>query len=181
VDLQGGPRRFEYLRKSPTHYLTGSLTFAKRPLHFYLFTACSPRRRTALGRAPASLHRPIYSMTGTLLWQRPNSRPNEGFPSTNFTNGALTRTVHGDSEYYRQSSTFSLIYGVLVQLAGSGSIEEDPWMLKQDIREHEQTWSTLTMVRALPRLRKQNWGKQEIRELWWLIGGRNGCSGLVMT
>jgi hypothetical protein len=54
--LHRSPQRFEYLRKNPAHYLTGSLTFAKRPLHFYPFTARSPRRRTALGRAPASLH-----------------------------------------------------------------------------------------------------------------------------
>jgi hypothetical protein len=54
-------------------------------------------------------------------------------------------------------------------------------MLKQKSREHEQPWNTLTMVRALPRRRKQNRGKWEIGELWWLIGGRSGCSGLVMT
>jgi hypothetical protein len=54
-------------------------------------------------------------------------------------------------------------------------------MLKQESREHEQTWNTLTTVRALLQRWKQNWGKWEIGELWWLIGGRNGCSGLVMT
>jgi hypothetical protein len=54
-------------------------------------------------------------------------------------------------------------------------------MLKQESREYERTWNSLTTVRALPRRQKQNWGKQEIGELWWLIGGRSGCSGLVMT
>jgi hypothetical protein len=54
-------------------------------------------------------------------------------------------------------------------------------MLKQESREHEQTWNRLTTVRALPRRRKQDWGKWEFGELLWLIGGRSGCSGLVMT
>jgi hypothetical protein len=66
--LHRSPQRFEYIRKNPAHYLTGSLTFAKRPLHFYLFTARSPRWQMALSQATASLHRPIYSMTGVLLW-----------------------------------------------------------------------------------------------------------------
>jgi hypothetical protein len=109
VVLHRSPQRFEYLRKNPAHYLTGSLTFAKRPLHFYLFIACSPRRRTVLGRASASLHRPIYSMTGVLLWQRLNSCPNESFPSTNSTNGALTCSVHGDRVINGQTNAFPAI------------------------------------------------------------------------
>jgi hypothetical protein len=94
--LHRSPPGFKYLKKNPAHYLTESLTFAKRSLHFYLFTVRSPWRRTAQGQAPVKLYLPINSMTDVLLWQRPNSSPNESFPSTNFTNGALTCTVHGD-------------------------------------------------------------------------------------
>ena len=70
-----------------------------------------PKSTTAnsAGRAPVSLYRPIYSMIGVLLWQRPNSSPNESFPSTNFTNGALTRSVHGDSGHHGQSNAFPMI------------------------------------------------------------------------
>jgi hypothetical protein len=28
---------------------------------------------------------------------------------------------------------------------------------------------------------KPIWGKEEIGALWWLIGGRSGCSGFVIT
>jgi hypothetical protein len=122
ADLHRGPRRFKYLRKSTMHYLTGSLTFAKKPSYFYLFTACSPRRRTALGHAPASLHRPIYSMTDALLRQRPNSRPNEDFPSTNFINGALNQPAHGDSTDNRMSNVFPAVYDSLTQLNWPRSI-----------------------------------------------------------
>jgi hypothetical protein len=47
--LHRSPQGFEYLRKNHAHYLTGSLTFANKPLHFYLFTTRNPRRRTVLG------------------------------------------------------------------------------------------------------------------------------------
>jgi hypothetical protein len=112
----------------------------------------------ALGQAPTSLHWPIYSMTSALLWQRPNSRPNEGFPSTNFTNGALTRTVHGDSG-------LQTIKRVPVDLwcpspiGRVGEHQKDPRMLKQDSREHEQTWDSLTTVRAIPRRWKAGLGE----------------------
>jgi hypothetical protein len=62
--LHRSPQGFEYLRKNLAHYLTGSLTFVNKPLHFYLFTVCSPRRRTALGRAPVSLYWPDSTTTG---------------------------------------------------------------------------------------------------------------------
>jgi hypothetical protein len=54
-------------------------------------------------------------------------------------------------------------------------------MLKQDSREHELTWDSLTTVKVLQRWRKQNWGKKEILRLWWLIEGGNGCSGFVIV
>jgi hypothetical protein len=54
-------------------------------------------------------------------------------------------------------------------------------MLKQDSREHEQTWVLLTTVRVLLRRRKQNWGKKEILRLWWLIEGGNGCSSFMIV
>jgi hypothetical protein len=38
-----------------------------------------------------------YSMTGALLGSKPNSSLNECFPSTNFINGDLTRSVQDDS------------------------------------------------------------------------------------
>jgi hypothetical protein len=91
---------FEYPKKNPAHYLTKSLTFAKRSLHFYLFTVRSPRRQTARGRAPVNLHRPIHATTDVILQFKPNSSPNECFPSTNFINGTLTRSVHGDNGHY---------------------------------------------------------------------------------
>jgi hypothetical protein len=104
------------------HYLTRSLTLAKRSLHFYFFTVWSPRRRTALGRAPASLYRLDYLRTGALLWPKPNSSPNHRFPSTNFTNGDLTYSVHGDSGHRGHSNVFPTILGTLAQLDGSESI-----------------------------------------------------------
>jgi hypothetical protein len=107
--LHRSPHGFEYLKKHPTHYLTESLTFANKPLHFYLFTACSPRRRMALGRAPMSLHRPIHVTIGALLQRRPNSSPNKCFPSTNFTIGARKRSVHGDSGHGGHSNAFLVI------------------------------------------------------------------------
>jgi hypothetical protein len=120
--LQKDPYWFEYLETSHGAIFMTHWHITETSLEFYFFTARSPRRRTAQGRALVSLYRLAYSMTGALLWQRPNSNPNKGFPSTNFTNGALTRIVHGDSGHYRQSSAFLLIYGVLVQLARSGNI-----------------------------------------------------------
>jgi hypothetical protein len=89
--------------------MTTDRPLAKTPSRFYSFTVRSPRRRTARGRAPVSLYRLIYSMTNVLLWQRLNSSPNESFPSTNFTNGALTRSVHGDSGHHGQSNAFPAI------------------------------------------------------------------------
>ena len=70
--LRRSPQGFEYLRKNHAHYLTGSLTFANKPLHFYLFIARSPRRRTAMGRAPVSLYRPDPTTTGAPMRQTPN-------------------------------------------------------------------------------------------------------------
>jgi hypothetical protein len=67
-----------------------------------LDTTRGPRRRTAENRAPVSSYRPDHLMTGALLWLRPNSSPNKSFPSNNFTNGALTRSVHGDSGHNGQ-------------------------------------------------------------------------------
>jgi hypothetical protein len=133
--------------KNPSHYSSVSLTFAETPSSFPLFTIPSPRRRTAGNRAPVSLYRPVYSMTGALLWQRPNSSPDKGFPSTNFTNGALTHTIHGDSGHYRQSSAFPLIYGVLVQLAGSGNI-----------RRTHGCWNKIAGRMNRPGIRWPRWG-----------------------
>jgi hypothetical protein len=87
----------------PRHHCSSvSLTLAKTPPRFYLFTTRGPRRRTAENRAPVSSYRLDHSMTGALLWLRPNSSPNKSFPSNNFTNGALTRSVHGDSGHNGQ-------------------------------------------------------------------------------
>jgi hypothetical protein len=99
VVLHWSPPGFEYQKKNHAHYLTKSLTFAKRSLHFYLFTVRSPRRRTARGRAPVNLHRAIHTTTDALLWFKPNSSPNECFPSTNFINGTLTCSVHSDNRH----------------------------------------------------------------------------------
>jgi hypothetical protein len=111
--LQENPWRSGLLEVGSRHYLTESLTLMKRHSHFYFFTACSPRRRTALSRAPASLYRPLKSMIGALLWWRSNPRPNEGFPSINFTNGAMNRSVHGNSTDTRMGIAFPVIKGDL--------------------------------------------------------------------
>jgi hypothetical protein len=87
-----------------------------------LFTIPSPRRRTTGNRAPVSLYRPIHSMTDVLLWQRLNSSPDESFPSINFTNGALTCSVHGDRVINDHSNVFPMIQGSLAKLNGSVSI-----------------------------------------------------------
>ena len=107
--LRREPWRFEISIKNPSHCSSVSLTLAETPSRFHLFTTCGPRRRTAENRAPASSYRPDHSMTGALLRLRPNSSPNKSFPSTNFTNGALTRSVHGDSGHDGQSDTFPAI------------------------------------------------------------------------
>jgi hypothetical protein len=107
--LHRNPSGFEYLNKNPMDYLTGSLTFAKKPLLFYLFTTRSPRRRTAHGRAPASAYQPNHSMTGVLLRLRPNSNPNKCFPSTNFTIGPLSHSARGDRMINRHSNVFLAI------------------------------------------------------------------------
>jgi hypothetical protein len=41
--LQQRPYWFKNQSSRPRHYLTRSLTFVNKPLHFYLFTARSPR------------------------------------------------------------------------------------------------------------------------------------------
>jgi hypothetical protein len=72
-------------------------------------------------------------------------------------------------------------------LGQSSSIEwveehqENQRTLKREDREHEQTWNKLATTRVLSRWRKTDLGEREIRELWWLIGGRGGCSGFVIT
>jgi hypothetical protein len=98
--LHWSPLGFEHLKKNHAHYLTKSLTFEKRSLHFNLFTVRSPRRRTTRGRASMNLHWPIHATIDALLWFKPNSSPYECFPSTNFINGTLTRFVHGDSGHH---------------------------------------------------------------------------------
>jgi hypothetical protein len=68
-------------------------------------------------RTPANLlndRRPI--------WQIPNSRPKDRFPSLNFTNGDLIGSVHGDSGHRGYSDAFPAILGTLAQLGWSGSI-----------------------------------------------------------
>jgi hypothetical protein len=40
---------------------------------------------------------PIRSMTGVLLWPKPNSSPKDRFPLINFIIGALKQPVHGNS------------------------------------------------------------------------------------
>ena len=107
--LHKRPYRFKNQNGSPRYYSHISLTLAKTPLHFHLFTNHSRRRRTMENRTSASLHWPGHAMTGALLWLRPNSSPNKSFPSINFTNGALTRSFHGDRVINEQSNVFSTI------------------------------------------------------------------------
>jgi hypothetical protein len=104
--LHREPWRFEILIKNPFYCSSVSLTLAETPPRFLLFTSRSPRQRTTGNRAPASLHRPIHATTNALLRLRPNSSPNKSFPSTNFTIGPLTRSVHGDNGHHGQSNAF---------------------------------------------------------------------------
>jgi hypothetical protein len=124
-----------------------------------------------LGRAPANLRRPIYSMTGALIRQKPNSRPKDRFPSLNFTKGDLTGSVHGDSGHRRYSHAFPVILGTLAQLGWSGSI-----------RGTQECWNKIAGSMNRPRGRWPrwgqsewcswvSWGKWEIGALWWTIGG----------
>ena len=107
--LRKEPWRFEFFIKNPSHYSSVSLTLAETPPRFHLFTSYSTRRRTSGNRALASSYRPDHSMTGALLRLRPNSSPNKSFPSINFTNGALARSVHGDRVINGQSNAFPAI------------------------------------------------------------------------
>jgi hypothetical protein len=107
--LRKEPWRFEISIKNPSHCSSVSLTLAKTPSRFHLFTTCGPRRRTAENRAPASSYWPDHSMTGALLRLRPNSSSNKCFPSINFTSGALNRSVHGDSGHNGQHDIFPVI------------------------------------------------------------------------
>jgi hypothetical protein len=120
--LRKEPWRFEFFIKNPSHYFSVLLTLAETPPRFLLFTFCSPRRRTTGNRAPASLYRPDHSMIGALLRLRPNSSPNKSFPSSNFTIGPVTRSVHGDRGHDEQSNAFPAIQGILTQSNWSRSI-----------------------------------------------------------
>jgi hypothetical protein len=123
--LRREPWRFEFFIKNPSHYSCVSLTLVETPPHFLLFTSRSPRQRTAGNRAPTSSYRPDHSMTGALLRLRPNSSPNKRFPSTNFTIGPLTRSVHGDRGHDGQSNVFPVIQGSLTQSNWSRSIRRN--------------------------------------------------------
>jgi hypothetical protein len=107
--LRREPWRFEISIKNPSHCSSVSLTLAKTPPRFHLFTTRGPRRCTVEKRAPASSYRPDHSMTSALLRLRPNSSSNKCFPSINFTSGALTRSVHGDSGHNGQHDVFLAI------------------------------------------------------------------------
>jgi hypothetical protein len=96
-------------RKSPRHYLMQSLTHYRNLPEFYFFAGRGPRRRTARGRTPVSLRQPVYAKTGSQLWFKSNYHPNQCFPLTNLTNGALTCSVHGDSGQDRWSNAFPVI------------------------------------------------------------------------
>jgi hypothetical protein len=48
-------------------------------------------------------------MIGALFRLEPNSSLNKSFPSTNFTNGALTCSVHDDRVINGQSNAFPAI------------------------------------------------------------------------
>jgi hypothetical protein len=137
--LHRSTQGFEYLRKNHAHYLTGSLTFANKPLHFYLFTARSPRRRTALGRAPVSLYRLDPATTGAPVRQTPNWTPLNHFPSLNFTNEALHQLVHGDSVNNRMSECVLGDLGPPSLIGWVIEYQEQVRVLKQEDSGHEWT------------------------------------------
>jgi hypothetical protein len=120
--LRREPWRFEFFIKNPSHYSFVSLTLVETPPRFLLFTSRSPRRRTAGNRAPTSSYWPDHSMVGALLRLGPYSSPNKCFPSTNFTSGALTHFVYGDSRHNGQHNAFPAIQGGLTQSNWSRSI-----------------------------------------------------------
>jgi hypothetical protein len=137
--LQKHPYRFKNQSSRPRHYLTGSLTFANKPLHFYLFTARSPRRRTVGNRAPVSLYRPDPATTGAPVWQTPNWTPLNHFPSLNFTNEALHQLVHGDSVNNRMSEHVPGDLGLPSLIRWVSEYQQRVRMLKQEDSGHERT------------------------------------------
>jgi hypothetical protein len=137
--LHRSPQGFEYLRKNAAHYLTGSLTFANKPLHFYLFTARSPRRRTVRNRAPVSLYRPDPATTSAPVRQTPNWTPLNHFPSLNFTNEALHQLVHGDSVNKRMSERVPGDLGPPSLIGWVSEYQQQVRVLKQEDSGHERT------------------------------------------
>jgi hypothetical protein len=153
----------------------------KTSLHFYSFTDRSPRPRTAQGRAPMSLYRLEYLRTGILLWQRPNSIPNHCFPSTNFTNGDLTCSVHGDSGHRGHSIVFPAILGTLAQLGESESIRSIQEHRNEDLEGMngpEMRWPRRGLYHGGG---EQVWEKWEISELLWMIQGTVCFTGCTIT
>jgi hypothetical protein len=139
VVLHRSPQGFEYLRKNPTHYLTGSLTFSNKPLHFYLFIVCSPRRRTARNRAPVSLYRPDPAVTGAPVRPTPNWIPLNHFPLLNFTNEALHQLVHGGSVNNRMSERVPGDLGLPSLIGWVSEYQQQVMVLKQEDSGHEWT------------------------------------------
>jgi hypothetical protein len=60
-------------------------------------------------------YRPIRLTTGVLLWPKPNSRPTNGFPSHNFTNGYPVCSGHGDRMGNGRTRAFTATQGGQVQ------------------------------------------------------------------
>jgi hypothetical protein len=137
--LHRSPQGFEYLRKNPAHYLTRSLTFANKPLHFYLFTARSPRRRTVGNQAPVSLYRPDPATTGAPMRQTPNWTPLNHFPSLKFTNEALHQLVHRDSVNNQMSERVPGDLGHPCLIDWVSEYHEQVRVLKQEDNGHERT------------------------------------------
>jgi hypothetical protein len=94
----------------------------KAPTFLFLYT---PKPSTVDGDVQSSNElacRPIRSMTGVLLWPKPNSRSSERFPSPNSKNGYPVCSGHGDSADNQRNNVFPLIHGGLVQSEGSRSL-----------------------------------------------------------
>jgi hypothetical protein len=109
VVLHKRPRRFEIFIKNPFHCSSVSLTFAKTPLRFHLFTTRGPWRRAAEGHAPTILYQPKHSTTSVPVRLTPNSTPTNHFPSINFRVQTINRSVHCDNGYNGQHDVFPAI------------------------------------------------------------------------
>jgi hypothetical protein len=113
----------------------------------------------ATHRSPVSLYRSDHAKTGAPERQTPNRTPPNHFPPLNFTNETLNHPVHRDSADSQRNKRVPGDPGQPNPIELVEELQEDLRMLEQESREYEQTWNTLTMVRALSWWRRTDLGR----------------------